>query len=385
MEDKGVSRNTKVFGIASFLTDLSSEMLVPIVPIFLTVFLGAGAFVVGLMEGLSEITVAVFKYISGRMADVRKKKPLVMGGYGLSALMKVIFAFVATWQQFLVAKVVERAGKGIRDVPRDVLIGFSEDRKHVGRAYGFRKMLDSAGAILGPLVLAGMLVLMEGWEPGEMYRTIFLVAVVPAFLAVLVLFFVHEKKAPEERKERWDGLSPKFKSFLYVAAVFSIGQIGISFFILRANELLTLIMVPIAYIAYNAAYTAAALPAGMLADKFGPRKMLALAYLLFAAGCAAFAFASGMAAVLVLFALLGIFMAIMKTGPRTFVVDTVVPSRFGSAIGTYEGLTGMLFLPANLFAGLLWETYVLGAHLPLLISAVIGLGAAFAMAFLVKD
>ena len=235
------------------------------------------------------------------------------------------------------------------------------------------------------LVVAALLVFMESWEPGEMYRTIFLIAVVPAALAVFVLFFVRERKAVGKREKKGMAIPPEFRPFLLVAAVFSIGQMGISFFILRANELLPLILVPISYIAYNAAYTAAALPVGVLADRFGPKRILAIGYLFFAVACASFAFASGVVAVLVLFCMLGIFMAIMRTSPSVFIVGRVAPQKYGSAMGTYEGLTGMLFLPANLVAGLLWETYVFDAHAPLLISAVIGVGAAIGLVFLVKE
>ncbi|MCX6768959.1 MAG: MFS transporter, partial [Candidatus Micrarchaeota archaeon] len=235
-----LSTNTKLLGGVSFLNDASSEMLEPIVPLFLVNVLGASALVVGLLEGWAEIIVAIMRYLSGWFSDKyhSRKKPIFFG-YTVSTIMKTSFAFTATWPQFFAAKTAERMGKGIRTPPRDALIGDSEPGSRLGIAFGFRKMMDSTGAIMGPLLAAFMLAFFSGMGEEAIYRTIFIIAVVPAVFGLLVLFFVQERKEQLERIIDTKRLfNRELRSFILVAALFSIGQVGIAFFILRSSELL---------------------------------------------------------------------------------------------------------------------------------------------------
>lgn len=370
---RDLSANTKVLGAVSFLNDASSEMLEPIIPLFLVNVLGASAFVVGLLEGASEIAVAMMRFVSGWLSDKYKsRKKLVFFGYSLSTLMKAFFAFAASWQQFFVVKTVERVGKGIRTPPRDALIGESEPWSQLGRAFGFRKMMDSAGAILGPLLAAFLLAFFAGIGEEAIYRTIFLIAVLPAALGVLLIFFVKERAEQLERikaeKKLFNG---EIHGFMAVAALFSLGQLGTAFFILRSSEFLPLFMIPVAYLAYNAVYATMAMPVGILTDRAGPKRMMIVAYLFFAASVLMFAFTQNTLTAFFGFALLGVFIAIIETTPRVYLVETVPGHRYASAIGAYQGITGILLLPANIIAGALWNVQVLGAHAPFLISAVI--------------
>jgi MFS family permease len=392
MEEKrkkgALSRDTKILGLNSLLTDVSTEMMVPLLPFFITQTLGASALILGLIEGWAEVSVSLLDMASGWLSDrLKRRKPLVIFGYGLSAIIKPMFSVATTWPQVFVFRIAERIGKGIRRVPRDAMIGSLEKTDNLGKAFGFRKMMDSAGAMLGPIIAAALLLHFGGEMPDEeIYRMIFLLAVIPAAIGVLLLFLVEEKK--EELAKISSGaklISKDFSRFLMVAAFFSLAQMGIAFFILKGGESLPLVMVPIAYLAYNAAYTVFAMPAGILTDALGPKKMLTFAYALFALLCLSFAFSSGYILTLILFAALGIFMAVMQTTPRVYLVQTAPGHRYATAIGTYQGVTGLLLLPANLLAGALWETEFAGAHLPFLLSAGIALLAASALLLFVND
>ncbi len=382
-----LSRNTKLLGGVSFLNDASSEMLEPIVPLFLVNVLGASAFVVGILEGWAEIIVAVMRYASGWFSDkYRSRKKPIMFGYSLSTIMKASFAFTATWPQFFAAKTVERMGKGIRTPPRDALIGESEPGSRLGTAFGFRKMMDATGAVMGPLIAAFLLAFFAGMGEGAIYRTIFLIAIVPATFGVLVLFLVREKQEQPEGAIQTERLfSGEFRSFVLVAALFSIGQVGIAFFILRTNELLPLVMIPIAYLAYNFVYAATAIPMGVLTDRMGAKKMMIAAYLFFALGCLVFAFTDNPVTAFAGFALLGLFIAIIETTPRVYIVQTVPKYRYASAIGAYQGVTGLLLLPANILAGAFWGVMFMGAHAALIVAAMIAVASMFMMQMYVKE
>jgi len=382
-----LSKNTKLLGGVSFLNDASSEMLEPIVPLFLVNVLGASALVVGLLEGWTEIIVAVMRYASGWFSDKyhSRKKPILFG-YTLSTIMKTSFAFTATWPQFFAVKTVERVGKGIRTPPRDALICESEPGRRLGTAFGFRKMMDAAGAVMGPLIAAFLLAFFAGMGEEAIYRTIFLIAIVPSAFGVLVLFLVQEKREQLERiidtKKLFNG---ELKSFMLVAALFSIGQVGTAFFILRSNELLPLVMIPISYLAYNVVYATTAIPMGIMTDKVGPKKMMIAAYLFFALGCLVFALTDSALTAFIGFALLGLFIAIVETTPRVYIVETVPGHRYASAIGAYQGITGILLLPANLLAGLFWGVMFMGAHAPLIVAALIAVASMVLMQLYVNE
>lgn len=384
---KALSRNTRLLGAISFLNDASSEMLEPIIPLFLVNVLGASAFIVGLLEGACEIVVALMRFASGWISDAYKsRKRLVLFGYSLSTVMKAFFPLSTTWQQFFALKTIERVGKGVRTPPRDAMIGESEPGSQLGKAFGFRKMMDSLGAIIGPLLAAFMLAFFSGMGEESVYRTIFMVAVVPSALGIVLIFFLKENRQQLERiKDGAKLFDGEIRNFILVAALFSLGQVGIAFFILRSSELLPLAMVPVSYLAYNAVYAAMAMPMGILTDRVGPRRMMAAAYCAFCAAVLVFSFFSSPAAAFVGFAILGVFIAIMETTPRVYLVETVPGHRYASAIGAYQGITGVLLLPANMIAGVLWNTWWLGAHAPFIISAGIAAVSVVLMQACVKD
>ena len=355
---KGVSRNTKLLSIASFLVDISSEMIYPLLPFFLTNVLLAPAFVIGLMESIGGFTIAVSGFLSGIYSErIGKRKSIIIAGYSISALFKAVLVFLTSWPQLVLLRVLERAGKGIRDVPRDALIGLSEEKSNLGKAFGFRQMLDNAGAILGPLIATVLLALLGNGMLDETYRMMFIASVVPAAIAVMVLFFIQDyptQKAPAMQILRSVADSGQIRQFLIAGCVFSLGQFSMMFFLLRANDFAPLVLIPVLYLAYNVFYTLFALPAGLLSDRIGAKRTLTLGMLLYLAALAGFAFFPSVLMMFFAFALLGFFMAISETVPQTLIVRSVERGQYASAIGTYRGIIGVCALPANLVAGALY-------------------------------
>ncbi|HID73221.1 TPA: MFS transporter, partial [Candidatus Micrarchaeota archaeon] len=221
-----VSRNSKLLGTASMLTDVSTEMIYPLLPFFLTDILFAPVFVIGLMASLGEFTVAVMGFLSGMYSGaIGKRKAIIITGYSASAIFKGFLALVTSWPQVVFLRVLDRAGKGIRDVPRDALIGLSEPKSNLGRAFGFRKLMDNIGAILGPLAATAFVILFfNSVHTEESYRTLFLLAVIPAALAVAVLLFLRDPKTEKSASVKilTDVFRvPNFRQFMMAGVVFS--------------------------------------------------------------------------------------------------------------------------------------------------------------------
>ncbi|MFA5077607.1 MAG: MFS transporter, partial [Candidatus Micrarchaeia archaeon] len=279
---KGVGSNVTTLGIVSFLTDISSEMIFPVLPIFITSILGAGKEALGIIEGLADSIASLVEIFSGYFSDkTGKRKQLVIAGYGLSSVVKVGIALSTAWWHVLIMRSLERIGKGIRTSPRDAIIASSSAPDARGKAFGFHRMMDTIGAIIGPVIAYFIFAWFGTAEPG--YRTLFLAAIIPAFLAVLVLIlFVKEpekSKQPEKRPSFWQSLkelTPEYKTFLKISLVFSLSYFSFAFFIVRATDLgIAPESVVVLYILYNIVYAASSIPAGALSDKIGRRAVIA--------------------------------------------------------------------------------------------------------------
>ncbi|MFA6029090.1 MAG: MFS transporter [Elusimicrobiota bacterium] len=356
---KGVGRNVWALGIVSGLTDISSEMLYPIVPIFLTSELGAPMAVVGLIEGTAEATASVLKIAGGRLSDRwRRRKLFVLTGYGLSALSKPLMALATAWTCVLFTRFVDRVGKGIRVGPRDALIADACDAEHRGLAFGFHRAMDTAGAALGPLLA---LALMHFW--GMSYRGLFFTAFIPGALGVLVLAAFVRETPPALRAEdaspRASGalaaLSPGFKRFLAVYGLFALCNSSDVFLLLRmkgggfgTEEVL------LAYVAYNVVYALLAAPAGRLSDRLGRPKTLALGLAVFAAVYLGFALTHSRAALWSFWMLYGLYGALTEGVGKAFVADLTPSETRASAMGVFQGAGGLLAFGASASAGLLW-------------------------------
>jgi MFS family permease len=355
----GVSRNVFLLGIVSLCTDVSTEMIYPLVPLFLTRVLGAPVAIVGVIEGLAEATASTFKGISGWVSDrVGKRRPLVLAGYGLAALTKPLLALAAGWPLVLTARVLDRFGKGLRGSPRDALIADSSEEALRGRAFGFHRSTDQAGAVIGPLLALPLLALFGG-----NFRA----------LCVAVLVAVRETgrgaAARELPRFRLRETEPAFRRFLAVMLVFTIGNSSDMFLILRAQQLgMGTREIVLLFAAFNAVYVLAAYPAGVVSDRIGRRSVLGAGLAVFAAVYAGFGVARGPAAVWALFLVYGLYQGLTDGTTRAFIVDLVGPEHRATALGIFAMAVGLATFPASVIAGALWQK--LGPPAPFFFGAV---------------
>ena len=351
---KGITLNVIILGFVSLFTDLSSQMVFPLIPLFLTNILGAGGAVVGLVEGAAETTASLLKVFSGYWSDkIEKRKPFVLIGYGISSLTKPLFAFSYIWQSVLGIRIAERVGKGIRDAPRDVIVANSCDENVRGKAYGIHRFMDGIGSIFGA-VLAFLLLPLFG------FRKVFLLAFIPSIIAVLLILFVKEKKhkhiESKSLEVSFKSLTPQLKYFICIATIFALGNFGYAFLLLRAINLgLESQTAILLYIIYYISYSIFIIPAGMFSDKIGRKRVILMGYGLFGLTSLGLIFVSSLSQIISLFISYGIFYAMIDGVQRAFVVDLSPPSIKGTALGTFHTSTGLAALPAGLIAGLLWD------------------------------
>ncbi len=373
----GIKKNVFVLGLVSLFTDISSEMIYPLVPIFLTSVLGAPVAIVGLIEGIAESTASILKTFSGWLSDkYEKRKPFVLGGYSLSALGKLFLSVAFVWPMVLLARFVDRLGKGVRTSARDALIADETDPSSRGKAFGFHRAMDSTGAVIGPLIALVLMAILK-----EQYRLIFLLAFFPAAMGVaLLFFFVKEKKrqilsSTEAPRLSLAGFDKNFKTLLLIIIVFGLGNSSDVFLILRAKNLgLSATLVVLAYVLYNVVYASFSMPAGILSDKVGRKKLMVSGFLVFSAVYFAFAFVSESFYVWPLFAIYGLYIAATEGVSKALVTDIVPSERRGTALGLYHTAVGIVAFVASFIAGLLW-TY-LSPSAPFIYGGVMALLAA---------
>jgi MFS family permease len=362
----GLNPNVFFLGMVSLLTDVSSEMIFTLVPLFIANVLGAGAIVVGLIGGLSESIDAIFRIFSGWLSDrVRKRKLLTVFGYSLSTLVKPLMYLATTWGAVLAIRFGDRVGKGIRTSPRDALVADSVSAGERGRGFGLHRAMDTSGAVLGLAIAAVIIYMLQGSGLElslKTYQWLVIVGVVPAVLSVVVLLsFVHERKPPPGASHlplfrSVGGFDTRFKLFLVIMAVFTLGNSSDFFVILRAQNLGTsLIYVTLMLVLFNITYAVTSLPAGVLSDRLGRRRLIATGWFIYALVYLGFALASEPWQVWLLFAGYGVYYGIVEGVARAFVADLVPAEKWGTAYGLYHGVVGLTLLPASLIAGWLWE------------------------------
>lgn len=371
-----IPKNVFILGLVSFFNDIASEMIYPLVPIFLTSVLGAPVSVVGLIEGIAESIASILKVISGWMSDkMQKRKPFVISGYSLSAFSKIIFSLAYSWPVVLLARFVDRFGKGTRTSARDALITESSDSSARGRTFGFHRAMDTMGAVIGPLLaIVAMQILNEN------YRTIFLLSFIPAFIGVLLLFFfVKEKdrksKSTADFQFNWKSLDPSFKVFLFISFIFALGNSSNAFLILRAQNLgLSVTMVMLAYVLFNFVYAVFSLPAGIISDKIGPKKILLAGFLLFAVIYLFFGLITKSIFIWLLFPFYGIYMALTEGIGKAYISNLIPKEKAGTAFGIYQTTIGLCTFFASWIAGLLWSYVSISA--PFIFGSVMAMLAA---------
>lgn len=371
-----IPKNVKILGVVSLLNDASTDMVYPLIPVFLTKVLGASLPMVGLIEGIAESTASLMKVFAGFISDkLHRRKPLTVFGYGLSMIAKPLLAFATAPWHVLLVRFTDRIGKGIRQAPRDALIAESTAPEHLGLAYGFHKMMDTCGAFLGPILAVLLLPILN-----ENLRSLFLLSFVASALAVTTLvIFVKEK--PDSRyhpplpKLSIKLLPKKYRWFLLALAIFTLGNSSDAFLFLRAQNLgVAVYLVPVLYALGNIVFASLASYFGKLADKIGPYKIIISGYLVFAVAYFSFGAAQTAWLVWLLFPLYGVFSAMTDGVQKVVAVQMGDPELKGTMIGLMHTTLGIFQLPASVIAGFLWAK--IGVGVPFYFGGIMALIAA---------
>jgi MFS family permease len=354
----GFGRNVFVAGLVSFFMDVSSEMIYPLVPLFLANVLGVNKSVIGLIEGIAESTASLLKVFSGWFSDkIGNRKWLMVAGYGISTLSRPIVALATGWQHVMGSRFMDRFGKGVRTAPRDAIIAESSEKTHLGMAFGFHRSMDTMGAVVGPAIAFFLLGIFS-----NNYRIVFWLSMIPGVIAVLlIIFFIKEKKKvfpvhAERPKLTLKHFDWRFKFFLVIATLFAIGNSSDVFLILRAQQTgISTVMIPVVYLLFNLIYSISAIPAGIAADRFGKKRVILLGFVLFAILYYGFAVAKDTTAIWVLFAFYGLFMGLTEGIQKAFLA-TIIPQDFkATAFGIYNTAVGLAMFPASFIGGWLWD------------------------------
>ncbi|HEX9008272.1 MAG TPA: MFS transporter [Patescibacteria group bacterium] len=387
MEDKknkfGFSVSVWIMGLVSFLNDVSTEMINPVLPIFITTVLGAPASVVGLIEGIADATSNFLMALTGIASDkIKKRKPFVISGYGLSTISKIIYSMSYSWPMVLVGRVTNRAGKGVRTTARDALIVEATEKEDRGKSFGLHRMMDNAGAIFGPMLSIGVLGLLN-----NNYRLMFFWAFIPSALAMLLLVFLKErKKNPGEDEDihfDWKKTNSSFRIFLFISLIFALASSSYAFLILRAQNLgMSVSLTILAYILFNLSTSLTALPAGLLADKIGPKKIIFSGYLLFALVYFAFGVAKSDWVVWVLFPAYGVYLGMTEGIGKAYISRLIPHEVAASGFGIYQTLLGFTTFFSSFIAGLIWTKF--GPSYPFFLSSILALIAALLFLILSK-
>lgn len=359
-----ISRNVWILTATSFLTDISSEMLINLIPLFLANVLGASTAIIGLIEGVAESTASVMKVFSGALSDkIGKRKGLAVIGYGLSALAKPFLYFSTTWVWVLAVRFSDRLGKGIRTAPRDALLAGSVTEERRGLAFGVQRAGDTAGAMLGMIIAA--LIIWRTQANAELlsantFRIIVLASIIPAILAVLVLAFgareIQQKSKTNLPFLSLKGMDNRFKAFLAVSILFTLGNSSDAFIILRGQERgLSTLQIMAMLITFNFVYSVLSTPAGALSDRIGRRRLILGGWITYALIYLGFAVSKTGTEIWLVFGLYGVFYALTEGAGKAFIADLVPAEKRGTAYGLYHAAVGLSAFPASVIAGLLWQ------------------------------
>jgi MFS family permease len=365
----GLPRNVRVLAWVSFFQDTASELLYPVLPLFLVGPLGAPVAVVGLIEGIAEGTAAVSKAVSGRLADLRRRRPLIAGGYGLSSVSKLLVGLAGGWPLVLVARFADRLGKGVRTSPRDAVIADDTPAALRGRAFGFHRAADTAGAVVGPLLGLGLYQLLD-----HRIRPLFFVAFFPAIVSVGLVALVRERPRPAAPVDAAGHRArpefpPPYRRVVAFLTVFGLVNFSDALLIIRAQELgLGFTGVVGAYVLYNATYAALSYPAGVVSDRMPRRLVFAAGLAVFATAYTGLGLVTTSAWVWLLLPLYGCYTALTDGVGKAWVADLVPAAATGTGLGLYYGTTGGAAVIAGVWAGAAWGG---DGRLPLVVSGAV--------------
>jgi MFS family permease len=368
-------------GTVSFLTDLSSEMIYPLLPLFLASVLGAGAVALGAIEGVAESTAALLKVFSGIWTDrTGKRKRLIVAGYSLAGAARPLIGLATAWFMVLALRFVDRIGKGLRTSPRDALLADVTAPSRRGEAFGFHRAMDHAGAVVGPLVAAALL----RWADVPL-RHVFLLAAIPAALVVVILLgAVHEPKRVAQEdgvRGHFGDLGRDFRLLLLAVFVFTLGNSTDAFLLLRLSEAgVGAHWIAVLWSAHHVVKMFCTYAGGRFSDRFGRRQLVLCGWLLYAATYVAFGVASSPGTLVVVFLVYGVYFGLTEPVERAWVAD-LVPARVrGTAFGFYNGAVGLAALPASLLFGVLWQMF--GSATAFLVGAALAVAASGCLFFL---
>lgn len=388
----GVSANVFFLGVVSFLTDASSEMIFTLLPLFLLNVLGTPVAIIGLIEGVGEATATSLRLVSGWLSDrLGRRKGLTAAGYTLSTVAKPFLYLANGWGMVLGVRFTERLGKAIRTAPRDALLADSAAPGERGKSFGLHRALDSYGAVIGLAVAATVVYLSQRGTvalAGETFRSLVLISIVPAALAVVVLLLFVSEPATHSPRPTAAGatpITPRFKLFLGIMVVFTLGRLSDAFLVLRAHDLgLSTVHILLLFVLFNLVYANLSFVAGGLSDRVGRRVVLALGWGSFGLIYLGLAAAQAPWQVMVLIVLYGVSYGSTEGVGRALVADMVGRQRRGTAYGLYHGVVGFAALPSGLLAGFLWQAVNPAAPF-LVAAALMGLATLALLALLRED
>jgi len=379
--------NIIFLGLVSFFTDLSTEMVYPLVPLYLATAFGATPALVGVIEGIAESVASLLKVVSGYIIDhFEKKKATAFAGYAPGVLYKVALLFAGSWVGILGARVLDRVGKGIRTAPRDVLVSESADKGNMGKAFGIHKALDMSGAALG--ILITYFILRSAGDDFN-YKRMFVLSIIPAVIGLCMFFFIKEKKTSRSEKSKkpfWENIrkvDSQLRLYLVVVFLFTLGNSSNAFIILKANAVgFNVTSVILLYFIYNITASVLSIPLGKLSDRIGRKKLLIPGYLAFSLCYLGFAFASTQWMMVVIFVIYGAYTAMIAGVERAFVAEISPPELKGTMLGLHSTVAGIALLPASIIAGFLWNVF--GAAAPFVFGAGLSLIAASILILFMK-
>ena len=380
--------NIVFLGLVSFFTDISTEMVYPIVPLYLTSVFGATPALVGVIEGIAESVASLLKVFSGHITDrFQKKKATAFIGYAPGVLYKLALLFAASWIGVLGARVLDRIGKGIRTVPRDVLISENAENAGMGKAFGIHKALDMSGAALGILITYFAL---QGMRENFDYKKMFMFSIIPAIVGLCMFFFIREKREKRIQKHRepfWKNIrsiDAQLRLYLVVVFLFTLGNSSNAFIILKANAIgFDAAKVILLYFFYNVTASVLSIPCGKLSDRIGRKKLLVPGYIAFSLCYLGFAFASNQWMLIIVFFMYGVYTAMIAGVERAFIAEISPSELKGTMLGLHSTVAGVALLPASLIAGVLWNAF--GAGVPFIFGASLSLLAAIVLLVFMKN
>jgi MFS family permease len=381
----GLTRNVVILGIVSLLNDGASEMIYPLLPVFLMSVLGAGPAALGVIEGIAEATASLLKLYSGYLSDrVRKRKGWIVAGYSLSNIIRPLIAFSSTWLHVLVLRFSDRVGKGLRTSPRDAIIAESTAVEFRGKAYGFHRAMDHAGAIVGPLAATALLVIFD-----NDLKTVFLLSFLPGLLAVGMLLFGLQEKRPDPSAVRassfsvrsaWAEMPHGFRKYLAIILLFTLGNSTDAFLLLRAQQLgVAVSLLPAIWVVLHIIKMSFSVPGGIISDRIGRKKVIIAGWIVYAVVYAAFGAADRQWHAWGLFAVYGVFFGLTEGVEKALVADVAPPHLRGSAFGLYHLVVGIGAFPASVLFGLVWQgwgpaaAFGVGAGIALLASMLLSM------------